>query len=318
MHLSKIKMPKPWWKKHRHKTMRKVLNTLLLIALTGYEVQSQDLEPRRYAAIPTKANGIIVLYGLMKGNIVSDPALPISDFSITAHNAVAGYLRTFGVAGKLSRIAISIPYTYMIGDLKINGRDTGASRGGFNDAQVRFGINLIGSPALERKNFREYTQKAIIGFSFVVNVPTGTYHKEKLVNTGTNRWAFKPEVGISKRFKRFYTEAYTGVWFFTKNTEYLGSKTLEQKPIFSIQAHICYYLKNQMWFSINGTRFNGGETLVDDASAGDLFDNWRVGATWSVPFKKGHSVKLQFNVGAFARRGYDYNMISVGYQYVFF
>jgi len=286
--------------------------------LASHVLQAQDLEPRRYSAIPTKMNGILVVYGLSKGNVISDPTLPISDFSITAHNAVAGYLRTFGVAGKLSRIAISIPYTYMIGDIKINGRDTSASRGGFNDAQVRFGINLIGSPALERRNFREYTQKGIFGFSLVVNVPTGTYHKDKLVNTGTNRWAVKPEVGVSKRFKRFYAEVYSGIWFFANNTEYLGSKKLEQRPMFSIQAHVCYYLKNNMWFSVNGTRFNGGETFVNDASAGDLFDNWRVGATWSVPFAKGHSVKLQFHVGAFATRGYDYNTVSVGYQYVFF
>ena len=298
--------------------MGKKLLYITCTLLATHHLQAQDLEPRRYAAIPKNTNGVVVLYGFSKGNVVSDPTLPISDLSITTHNAVAGYLRTFSVAGKLSRIALSVPYTHLIGDIKINGTDTTAQRGGFNDAQLRFGINLIGSPALDRRNFREYTQRGIIGFSLVINVPTGTYRKDKLVNTGTNRWAVKPEIGISKRFKKFYTEVYSGVWFFANNKKYLGSKTLEQRPILSIQAHVCYYLKNQMWVSVNGTRFNGGKTYVDDVAAGDLFDNWRIGATWSVPFSKGHSVKLQFHVGAFARRGYDYNMISVGYQYVFF
>ena len=281
-------------------------------------VRSQDLEPRRYASIPKDANAIATAYSLMKGNVISDPALPISDFSITSHNLALGYLRSFGFFEKLSRITITVPYTYMVGKIRINGHDTAASRGGFNDAQLRFGINLTGSPALDRKHFVEFNQKTIFGFSLVVNVPTGTYHKDKLVNTGTNRWGLKPEIGISKRFKRFYAEAYTGVWFYTTNNSYMGEKKLDQNPIFSIQAHVCYYFKNQMCISVDGTRFNGGKTYVDDVSAGDLFDNWRVGGTWSVPIGKGHSLKLQFHVGAFATRGYDYNLVSIGYQYVFF
>jgi hypothetical protein len=72
-----------------------------------------------------------------------------------------------------------------------------------------------------------------------------------------------------------------------------------------------------MWVSINGTWFNGGKTLVDDIPQGDLFDNWRVGATWSVPIAKGQSLKLQFHVGAFTSSGYDYNAVSLVYQHVF-
>lgn len=281
-------------------------------------LNAQDLEPRRYAPIPVKANAIAALYGFSKGNIISDPSLPVSNFSITTHNFIAGYMRTFSLAGKLARTTVSIPLTHMIGDIRINGRDTSGTRSGFNDAQLRVGVNLTGSPALDRKHFNAYSQKTIFGVSLVVNVPTGTYYEEKLINTGTHRWGFKPEVGVSKRFKRFYGEAYGGVWFYTLNKEYLGSKTLKQDPIFSLQAHVCYYFKNRMWVSVNGTRFNGGKTYVNDASAGDLFDNWRVGGTWSVPAGKGHSFKLQFHVGAFATRGYDYNLVSLGYQYVFF
>jgi hypothetical protein len=88
--------------------------------------------------------------------------------------------------------------------------------------------------------------------------------------------------------------------------------------VFSIQAHASYYFKNQMWIGINGNWFNGGETTVDKVPSGDLKDNWRVGATWSVPFAKFHSLKLQFNTGAFTNSGLDYDMVSIGYQYIFF
>ena len=291
---------------------------LMLIIFANNLLHGQDLEPRRYAALPTKLNAAAVVYGLSHGNVVSDPALPISDFKITMHNLGLGYVRTFGLFNRLSRISIAIPYTFMSGQFTINGHDTSGTRNGFNDMQLRWGINLTGSPAENRQQFVKYRQETIFGFSMVVNVPTGTYHAERRINTGSNRWAVKPEVGLSKRFKNVYAEIYSGVWFYSNNKRYLGNKTLEQRPMIGVQSHVCYYFKNGMWVSVNGTWFNGGETIVDDVSAGDIFDNWRVGGTWSVPFSKAHSIKLQFHVGAFAARGYDYNIVSVAYQYVFF
>lgn len=61
-----------------------------------------------------------------------------------------------------------------------------------------------------------------------------------------------------------------------------------------------------------------GETLIEGLPAGNQQDNYRVGATWSVPVQKRHAIKLQFHVGAFTNTGYDYNIVSLGYQYLFF
>jgi hypothetical protein len=80
-----------------------------------------------------------------------------------------------------------------------------------------------------------------------------------------------------------------GVWFYSDNYKYLVDKTLHQQPVLSVQGHASYYFKNLMWVSINTTWFNGGKTLVDDVPQGDLLDNWRLGATWSVPIAKGQS-----------------------------
>jgi len=263
-------------------------------------------------------NAMGLIYGFAKGNVVNDPALPIADFTIKSNHFAAAYVHTFGLAGKLSRIQIVLPFTSMLGNLKINGHDTSGARNGVGDTRIRFGMNLLGSPVLDKKDFRQYQQKTIIGASIVVSVPTGLYYQDKRINIGAHRWAIKPEAGISRRFKHVYAEAYTGVWFYTNNNKYLVSKTEEQKPVFSIQGHACYYFKNQMWIGINGNWFNGGETTVDKVPAGNLKDNWRVGATWSVPFAKFHSFKLQFNTGAFTSSGLDYDMVSLAYQYIFF
>jgi len=291
---------------------------LILFCVVNKIAICQDLDPRVYANLPKGLNAVAAVYGLAKGNVIADPSLPIENFSITTHNIGLGYIRTFGLFNKLARVQLSVPFIHMAGQLKLNGQDTSGTRTGLGDTRIRLGINLTGSPALDKKDFRQYQQKTIVGFSLVASVPTGLYYKDKLINIGSHRWAFKPEIGVSKRFKHVYAEGYIGLWFYTDNTEYLETKQLKQHPVFSSQLHASYYFKNQMWVGFDGNWFNGGETFVDNIPLGDLKDNWRVGATWSVPFARKHSLKLQFHVGAFTNTGYDYDVISLGYQYVFF
>ena len=289
-----------------------------IFCLACYHLRCQELEPRIYAALPKNLNAFAAAYMVTRGSVVSDPALPIQGLTMTSHSVSTGFLRTFAIGNKLGRVQLGIPFTHLSGNAQINGHDTSGARTGFGDTRLRFSVNLAGAPAYDRKSFTSYTQKTVFGVSLVTTIPTGIYHKDKRINIGTNRWGLKPEVGISKRINRIYAEAYAGVWFFTNNKQYLNTKKLTQDPVFSLQAHACYYFKNQMWLSINTTWFNGGTTKVDGVRAGDLLDNWRVGGTWSFPLGKGHSIKLQYHVGAFTATGYDYNAGIISYQYVFF
>ena len=78
---------------------------------------------------------------------------------------------------------------------------------GFADAAFQISTNLIGSPALSLKEISSYQQDWILGVSLKVTAPTGQYDNERLVNIGTNRWSFKPEIGISKALGRWTLEA---------------------------------------------------------------------------------------------------------------
>lgn len=158
--------------------------SLLLFRNTIY---GQDLEPRMFANLPKKMNATALFYGYMTGNVVSDPSLPIKDFTINSHNIAAAYVRTFGIANTLALVQVVIPNTMMDGNLKINGKDTSGTRTGFGDTRLRFGINLIGSPSVERKDFRKYEQKTIVGFSLVASIPTGLYYRDKRIDIGNNR-----------------------------------------------------------------------------------------------------------------------------------
>ena len=51
----------------------------------------------------------------------------------------------------------------------------------------------------------------MLGASLVISVPTGQYLKEKLINLGTNRWGFKPEIGFSHREEQIVFRIVFGV-----------------------------------------------------------------------------------------------------------
>lgn len=288
---------------------------LLFIASIAH---GQELEPRNYANVPKNMNAIGFSYSFLKGNVVTDPALPLTDFKITSNNLGVAYVRTFALANKLARIQVIAPFVIMAGTLQVNGHDTSGGRTGFSDMRVRFGINLFGSPALDKKDFRAYQQKTIVGMSVVVSVPTGLYYPDKLINIGTNRWGIKPEIGVSKRFKHVYAEAYTGIWFYTNNYDYLNAKILKQDPLFSIQGHFSYTFNNQMWLGINANWFAGGQTFVNEKSTDATLHSSRIGGTFSTPITKAQSIKLQVNTGAFETRGLNYTSVMISYQYIFF
>lgn len=290
----------------------------LLISFYSISVFSQDLEPRAYANAPLGINVLAVGYGYNTGNVLTDPSLPIEDFVINTHILAVNYIHSFSLSKKLARVQVSLPTANMQGHVTQNGELITGTRTGFADMRIRFGVNLTGSPALDRKNFRQYEQKAIFGVSLVTSVPIGLYYSDKKINLGANRWGFKPEIGVSKRFKNLYAEAYIGTWFYTNNSNYFGGNELKQKPTMSFQAHTSYYFKNQMWFGINTNWYKVGEVAINDVYTGDTQKDWRLGATFSVPLTKSQSLRLQYHTGIYADLGLNYDSLTLAYQYVFF
>lgn len=290
---------------------------LIILCFLSFQVFCQDLEPRVYANVPKDLNVVALGYGFIDGNVLTEPSLPIKDFKIQSHTLVGSYIRTFALANKLARLQVVTPYAFMDGSATVNDNQITGSRKGFADMKVRLGINLLGSPALDKKDFGSFEQKTILGVSLVTSIPTGKYYEDKRINIGNNRWAFKPEIGVSKKFARFYAEVYSGIWFYTDNKNFMGKK-LEQKHTYSLQAHGNYYFKNNMWFGVNTNWFFGGETITDGVPDNSEIDNWRIGATFSTPIAKGQSLRFQYNIGAYTNNGLNYYALTLSYQYSFF
>lgn len=77
---------------------------VLLVSFFWIAAFSQDLEPRAYANVPKGINILAVGYGYNKGNVLSDPSLPIKDFKINTQILAVNYIHSFALAKKLARV----------------------------------------------------------------------------------------------------------------------------------------------------------------------------------------------------------------------
>jgi hypothetical protein len=186
---------------------------------------------------------------------------------------------------------------------------------GFHDPRFRFSVNFYGAPALSLKEFTTYRQDVILGASIQVSAPFGQYSNERLVNIGNNRWFFKPDIGISKTWGPLTLELSTGVFFFTKNDDYLGGKTLEQDPLSTSQIHVTYNFGRGIWAAMSGTYDYGGRMTVDGEKSGDIEENTRIGATLALPVNRHNSVKFFASSSIHTSQGTDFDFVGVAWQY---
>jgi Putative MetA-pathway of phenol degradation len=157
--------------------------------------------------------------------------------------------------------------------------------------------------------------RTVIGASLAAVAPTGQYDSHKLINLGTNRWAFKPEVGLSHPRGRWDLDAYAGVWLFSKNdTFFPGEATRRQDPIVALQGHASYTIKPRAWVAFDATWYGGGKATIDNGAPSSRLSNTRVGATFAWPIGWRQSVKVAYSRGATTRVGSDFRTVAVAWQ----
>jgi hypothetical protein len=179
------------------------------------------------------------------------------------------------------------------------------------------------APPWEPREFIKWKQKTLIGTSISVVAPTGQYYASHLINPGTNRWAFKPDLGLSHRWGNWIVDGYAGAWLFTANTDYLTNSdfskmrnTLTQKPIGTVELHLSYDVKPRLWASLDGNYWYGGSTSVNGLpKTGSLQANSRIGGTVSLPFTQRQSFKCSYSAGALTRFGGSFQTVAVAWQY---
>jgi hypothetical protein len=252
------------------------------------------------------------------GGVSTDPSLPLTNVEGKINALVGGYGQTFGLFGRAASLALAVPYV----EAKVSG-DVGdvthqANRYGFGDARLRFYMGLLGSPALAPKEFMARERGPAIGTSLTIVMPTGEYFPDKLVNIGGNRWAFKPELGLTWPVGGWYLELTGGVWIFTDNDDFFGGVVREQEPLATYQMNISYTFRPRLWLSGGWTYYTGGRTTVDDVRKSDWQSNNRYGVTLSVPLSTRQSLKFNWSRGATTRIGSEFETYGMSWQFAWF
>ena len=291
-----------------------VFGVIVVLALAGVgAARAQDIEPRAYSNAPVGVNFLIGGYVYTRGGIAFD-TLPVTDPHLQTSSAVLGYARALDLWGLSGKFDVVVPYTWLSGSATYQGERVERIVDGVNTPAFRLSINLYGAPALDLKDFASYHQDVIVGASLRVFAPWGQYDSSRLINLATNRWAFKPEIGVSKAEGPWTLELTAAAMFFTDNEDFFGGNVRSQDPIYSLQAHAIYSFRSGIWASLDGTYFMGGRTTLNGVQGQDLQQNWRVGGTLALPVDRYHSVKLYASSGVSARTGNNFDLLGIAWQ----
>jgi hypothetical protein len=288
---------------------------LFLSLLVAAGAQAQQLEPRAYSNVPVGMNFFIAGYTYSSGGLSTDPALPLDNAQLDIHASFIAYARAFDAWGKSAKFDAVLAAACLSGEAESDGVPVSREICGGLDPAFRLTVNLYGAPAMGLAEFRSYRQDLIVGVSLQVGVPLGQYDPDRLVNLGTNRWTFRPEVGVSKRFGSMTAEAALGASFYTTNDGYFGGKRREQDPVVSGQLHLIFEFSGGSWLALNANYYTGGRTTVNGVQQNDELSNSRLGATFAWPLDRNHSIKLHASDGVSVRTGDDFTTFGVAWQY---
>jgi hypothetical protein len=282
---------------------------------------AQELEPRAYSASPIGANFIGVTYAYSSGAILFDPTVPVTDAQARVDALSLGYGRTFGLGRFQALALVGMPYAWGSFSGQVVQRDSSTSRTGSSDIRAKISVNWIGPRALKPADFaRAPAHPLVVGTSIAISAPSGQYEPSRLINIGTNRWAFKPELGISYNWRqKWFAECYGGATFFTANTDfYPAHGRREQDPLVSVQGHLSYTITGRTWAALESTWYGGGATRANGGPPGSREDSTRLGGLLAIGLTRSQSVKFAYSYGASVRVGQNFGTFTAGYQWLWF
>ncbi len=279
---------------------------------------AQELAPRAYWPHPKGTNLIVLGYQYTSGDIVSDPTLPITGVESKINFAQVTYQRTVSLFARSANVQFNLPYSWGTSEGFANGQFQRRETSAMADARFRVSVNLLGAPSMDAAGFQALRAKprTIIGTSLLIQMPTGGYESDKLINTGTNRWAVKPALGlIWPAWPNWMIELDIGVWIFGDNDDFLGVRR-EQDPVLSAEFHLVKRINPGFWVSLDATHYVGGRTTIDDQVSADLQRNSRIGATMVFPLRRRHGIKLSYSTGVVTESGGDFENFAINYLYI--
>ena len=236
---------------------------LALALLAAAPCRAQDLEPRAYAASPEGAFFVVAGLSRSTGGVLTDPTLPVQnvDATIDVVPLAAGY--TFGLFGRLALVTAAIPVSHAEVSGEVGEETRSITRTGFVDMRTKFSINLTGNPAMGARAFVVSPRKVIVGTSVTVVAPTGQYKGTQLINLGTHRWAFKPELGRQRTEGTLGLRRLCGGMAVYRQRRLLSrGATADAGPGRRPSGPHELHVPPRLWVAVDATWYHGGSARV--------------------------------------------------------
>ena len=276
-----------------------------------------EQEPRKWNHLPMDSSFIGGAYAYSEADIFLDPTLKLENVKMKKNTWAAKYIYNFEFLDKSARIDITQGYQRGRWTGLVDGTPASTRRSGWTDTFVRFATNLYGAPPLRGEKFAAYRSKmkseTIVGAGLVVRLPTGNYKEEKLINLGENRYAFRPQIGVVHTQGKWTGEITGEAEFYTKNDSFYNGNTLEQKTLFSTQAHLIRALSPGKWASVSMGYNYGGENTLNGVNKDDRRQNFGWALSYSFPINRQAGMKIAY-IGTRSKEstGFDSETLAFG------
>jgi len=288
----------------------------LAVLRSPEQLFAQFTDPRSYDNTPVGVNQLELAYAYAQSNASIDTSLIVAGAKLNLNAGTIEYTRYFGLIHRLAWVEASVPLAGLGGS--VTGTDIQGSSTGAGDSSYEVAALLKGGPALSVAQFADYKPTTTVGVSLTVTAPTGLYNGRKLLNLGSDRWSFKPELAVSCPFgpeQKWEVDAYANSYFYTDNTSYRGTEILRQQALPGLEGHISYSITNNLWASVD-TRYSfRGDTLVDRTNQNNGQQNFTLGSEVSVSPNAQNSLIFEFAKTLVHENGPAYTGFTVKYTY---
>ena len=289
---------------------------VLAVLHGGNPLYAQFTDPRFYSNSPVGVNQIELDYAYGRADASIDTSLIVQGAKLSLNQGTARYTRYFSLFHRTAWAQALVPIAGLDGS--VTGTNVGRSIIGAGDSSYELVMLLRGGPALGVAQFENYKPITSMGVSITITAPTGLYNPDKVLNLGSNRWSFKPEIGISHPFglqQRWAVDAYANVSFFTDDTSYQGAEILRQEALTGLEGHISYAFTPNLWAAFD-TRYSfRGDTSVNGVGQNDGQQNFVLGSEMNVSLGPRNVLVFVFAKALAHQNGPAYTGFSVRYIY---
>jgi hypothetical protein len=277
---------------------------------------AQFTDARAYDNTPVGVSQLELDYTFVSSNASLDPSLAIAGANLTLNQGIIDYTHYFGLFDRLAWIEAGVPLAGLNGS--VAGTKVRGSVAGAGDSSYQMAMLLMGGQALSVSQFENYKSASTLGLSLTVTAPTGLYNSNKILNLGSDRWSFKPELAYSLPFgpgQKWEFDGYGNVSFYTDNGSYHGKETLRQEPLPGLEWHISYAFNDRVWLSLD-TRYSfRAATSVNGISQNNSQRNFILGSELNISLNPQNSLTFVFAKAVVHQNGPTTTGLSIKYDY---